>query len=340
MNVLGIESTCDETACAVVEDGKKILSNVIYSQENMHAKFGGVVPELASRKHCEVISTVVEESLGVASLTLDDIDLISVANGPGLLGSLLVGVNFAKGLSLSLNKPFIGVNHVEAHLIAPLMHHEAEMPAIGVVISGGHTALLYIPKMGEYQLIGETQDDAIGEAFDKVASLLGLPYPGGPKVEILARNGDPKKYLLSPGKVKGRPFDFSFSGLKTAVLYTLKGQNGSKETQILEEEKKDLAASFQETALNDILEKTLMAAQKFHCKSIIFGGGVSSNMRLRALFDQNQEIKCYWPEKKLALDNGAMIASLGFFEYKRRQKGDNYALEPYSRFHWNLSCRL
>lgn len=343
MIVLGIETTCDETAIAVVQDGCKILSNVVYSQSKLHAEYGGVVPELASRNHINLISSVLQQALIEAKCTLNQIDLIAVAKGPGLLGSILVGLNFAKGLALGLNKPFIGVNHVEAHLFASFIEKETPpLPALGVVISGGHTALLYIPELGRYELIGETQDDAIGETFDKVASFLGLPYPGGPAIEALAKGGNPHRFPLKAGKIKGKPFDFSFSGLKTGTLYLVKGQNALKSAalQIDESDKKDVAASFQYVAFKDILDKTRLALEKFPCKSLLFGGGVSSNMFLRELFAlQKLTIPIYFPEKKLALDNASMIAALGYFEYKRYEKGDSYETDAFSRIDWALSSR-
>lgn len=338
MLVLGIETTCDETACSIVKDGNKILSNIVYSQAELHSPYGGVIPELSSRRHIEVINIVLEKALQEAQITLKDVDLIAVANGPGLLGSLLVGINFAKGLSYGLQKPLISVNHVEAHLYAAFLEKEPPpFPALGVVISGGHTALLKIPELGNYQLLGETQDDAIGEAFDKVANLLGLPYPGGPAIEKIAKLGNPKKFIFPSGKVKGKPFDFSFSGLKTSVLYLTKGQNASKNSPLLipQSEIKDIAASFQETALNDIVKKTLLALEHTNCQSLLFGGGVSANQRLRDLFaERNLTLPIFWPDKKLSLDNGAMIATCGFFEYKRRKKEDIYEIEAFSRLVW------
>lgn len=340
MLTLGIETSCDETGFAIVENGKKILSNRVFSQSPFHAPHGGVVPELASRHHVEHCPKLLEEALVEAGVTLNEIDLIAVAQGPGLLGSLLVGVNFAKGLALALQKPLVGVNHVEAHLFAPFMtFDEIPLPALGVVVSGGHTAILVISAWGEFFLVGETQDDAIGEAFDKVASILDLPYPGGPEIEKLARIGDPTKFCFPQGKVKGRPFDLSFSGLKTSVLYTVKGQNGLKSgpSIIAEEEKKDIAAAFQKTALKNIVEKSVEAAKMHRCKSVVVGGGVSVNDQLRTLFLEAFS-PVFFPPKSLSLDNGAMIAGLGFFQYSMRKSEDyegNYAIEPFPRFLWN-----
>jgi len=216
MLVLGIESTCDETGMAVVREGREILSNVVATQEDLHARYGGVVPEVACRRHADVLLPLLKKALCVP---LEKIDLIAVANGPGLIGALLIGVNFAQGLAFSTGKPLVGVNHIEAHLYSALMEADPPLPALGVVMSGGHTSLIYVEEVGKYRRIGQTQDDAIGEAFDKAAKLLGLPYPGGPHIERLAREGDPLRFPFKAGQIKGRPFDFSFSGLKTALLY-------------------------------------------------------------------------------------------------------------------------
>src|SRR3989344_2041231 len=249
MIVLGIESTCDETGASIVENGVRILSNVVASSADIHERFGGVFPELACRRHIDAIIPVIEEAMAKANVTPDDVDLIAVAKGPGLVGALLIGMNAAKGLSIAWKKPFIGINHVEAHLYAAMMDPSFKnpFPALGVVLSGGHTLLLKINDIGSYEPIGTTVDDAIGEAFDKVATLLGLPYPGGPHIERLSREGNPKAFSFSAGRVKKNPLCFSFSGLKTNVLYAVKGQNGQGKTEIVN--RADVAASFQETAL-------------------------------------------------------------------------------------------
>jgi len=333
MNVLGIETTCDETAVSVVRDGQEILSNVISSQAEVHQQFGGVYPEMASRQHVDLLIPTVDEALRVAGLKREEIDLIAVAKGPGLIGPLLIGLNGAKALSLAWEIPFIGVNHVEAHLYAAMMSNQNYLfSSLGVVISGGHTFLTRILDVGSYEQIGTTVDDAIGEAFDKVASLLDLPYPGGPEVEKLAKGGDPSRFPFKAGRVKGQPWDFSFSGLKTNVLYAIKGQNGDKKgiTKISEEEKRDVAASFQEVALGDVCNKAMRAAKEFDCGAIYVGGGVSQNRRLREMFDES-EAPCpiYWPSRDLCLDNGAMIAGLGFHKFK--SQGDPLDLEPLTR---------
>jgi N6-L-threonylcarbamoyladenine synthase len=336
MLVLGIESTCDETGCAVVRDGRTILSNVVSTQIDLHQEYGGVVPELACRRHVDVIIPVIDEALKQAKVSLADIDLFAVAHGPGLIGALLIGMNAAKSLALVMEKPFIGINHIEAHLYAALMSHEKEMifPAIGVILSGGHTSLILMHDIGTYTLIGQTHDDAIGEAFDKVAKILGLPYPGGPYIEQLALLGDPLAYGLTAGKVKGKPFNFSFSGLKTGVLYAVKGKGSHQQSPLIidETQKKHIAASFQHTAFKDVIEKTLLAAKQFNCQSIVFGGGVTNNQRLRQFFNEaNPDLTYLWPSKGLSLDNAAMIAGLAYHRLKKTGQGDTLELEAATR---------
>ncbi|MBJ7450226.1 MAG: tRNA (adenosine(37)-N6)-threonylcarbamoyltransferase complex transferase subunit TsaD [Parachlamydiales bacterium] len=333
MYVLGIESTCDETACAVVQDGQIILSNEVVSQSELHDIYGGVIPELACRRHIDVIVPVCEKALQQANIKLEDVDLISVSNGPGLIGPLLIGVNFAKSLALSLKKPIVGVNHIQAHLYAATMQKDVPFPCLGVVISGGHTALVVMHSpYGPYRLVSETVDDAIGEAFDKVAALLELPYPGGPKVEQLAMEGNPLRYPFKAGHVKNKPLHFSFSGLKTNVLYAVKGQNGKKnsESLISTSDKKDVAASFQHTALTDLVNKALLAAELENCKAIVFGGGVSNNQRLRDMLEVSS-LPVYFPERSLTLDNAAMIAGLGYHRYQRYGQEDPLKLSVLTR---------
>lgn len=334
MIVLGIETTCDETAVSVVREGKEILSNVIASQAEIHSKFGGVFPEVASRSHVEALSWVLKEALLEAQITKDQIDLISVAKGPGLIGPLLIGLNAAKAIALGLEKPFVGVNHVEAHLYAAMMHQQAPIfPSLGVVLSGGHTFLVRIHALGIYEKIGSTVDDAIGEAFDKIAHMLDLPYPGGPEIEKLALLGS-ACIAFKSGKVKERPYDFSFSGLKTNVFYSVYGQNGKKTTlcPLNEAQKADIACSFQETALHDVVQKAVKACYDFHCQALYIGGGVSCNRRLRQLFaEEAPHIPLFWPPPGLSLDNAAMIAGLGFHVYQQKGKGDSLDLEPMTR---------
>lgn len=335
MIVLGIESTCDETACAVVKNGVEILSNSVASQIDLHEQFGGVVPELACRRHIDAMIPVVKQALEESKIDLKDIDLIAVAKGPGLIGAILLGLNTAKTLSLTLNKPFIGVNHIEAHLYAALMSQassEVCFPCLGVVISGGHTAIVLMRSIGNYELIGQTQDDAIGEAFDKVAKLLGLPYPGGPQIEALAKEGDRTRYPFKPGNIKNRPLDFSFSGLKTKVLYTIKGQDAAASIPLPPSEKCHIAAAFQHAALTDIISKTINAAEQYQCKTVIFGGGVTNNQTLREMFaEANPSLCALWPSHGLSLDNAAMIAGLGYHKFVERGCGDPFDLEAMTR---------
>lgn len=326
MIVLGIESTCDETSASIVRDGNEILSLVIASSAEIHQQYGGVFPELACRRHIESIIPVIEEALLQAHLTPKDIDLIAVARGPGLVGALLIGMQAAKGLSIAWNKPFIGVNHVEAHLYAAMMGAPRLFPALGFVLSGGHTLLLKIESVGQYEQIGTTVDDAIGEAFDKVASMLGLPYPGGPHVERLARLGRPKTYPLRSGQVKKNPFDFSFSGIKTSVLYAMKEQTLS------DQEKADLAASFQEAVFSDLITKAKKAISTFSCRALYLGGGVCQNLHLKKLFDEAfAPLPLFWPAKDLSLDNAAMIAGLGYHKFMQTGLGHPLDLDVQTR---------
>ncbi|MBA3237636.1 MAG: tRNA (adenosine(37)-N6)-threonylcarbamoyltransferase complex transferase subunit TsaD [Parachlamydiaceae bacterium] len=335
MLTLGIESTCDETACAIVKNGKEILSNVVSSQIDLHAEYGGVVPELACRRHVDVMIPVIKEALKLANVSLQEIDLIAVAHGPGLIGALLIGLNAAKGLSIALEKPFIGVNHIEAHLYAAIMSQDQEpsFPCLGVILSGGHTALVIMHSLDKFTLISQTVDDAIGEAFDKVAKLLGLPYPGGPQIEKLAENGDPRKYPFKGGRLKNDPLGFSFSGLKTAVLYTIKGQNNRLEGDTpSHKEMRDIAASFQSAAFEDLIKKTLLAAHQYGLTEVVFGGGVTNNRYLRTLFTKlAPSLKLHWPTFELSLDNAAMIAGLGYHRYLANGCGDSLELEALTR---------
>lgn len=334
MLVLGIESTCDETGVAIVEDGKKILSNVVASSADLHKRYGGVFPELACRRHVDAIIPVLEEAFSVANISSEKIDLIAIAQG-GLVGALLIGMNFAKGLAIAWDKPFIGISHIEAHLYASLMGEESPLfPALGIVLSGGHTLLVKILGLGEYEPIATTVDDAIGEAFDKVATLLQLPYPGGPEIEKLAKLGNAQKFSFKAGFVKKNPLNFSFSGLKTSVLYALQGQNQSrkKASDLSEEIQADVAAAFQETALKDVVEKAKKAIHSFPCKSIVLGGGVTANLRLRELFSQEfSHLPIFWPPKGLSLDNAAMIAGLGYHKFIQKKSGDPLDLEVLTR---------
>jgi len=334
MLILGIETTCDETAAAVVADNDLILSNIIFSQIDLHKQYGGVFPELASRRHIEAIILAVDDALKKASVTLDEIDLIAAAYAPGLMGALLVGVNCAKSLSIAKDIPFIGVNHVEAHLYAAMMGQEKIFPSLGVVLSGGHTIIVKINKIGEYELIGQTIDDAIGEAFDKVASMLELPYPGGPEIEKIAKDGNSQKFNFKPAVVKESPFNFSFSGLKTKVLYTLKGQGANKNSplKVTDDEKKDIAKAFQEAAFSDVIKKIEKAIAYTNAKAVYLGGGVTNSQTLKKMIDvRNFSTPFFWPAKDLSLDNAAMIAGLGYQKFNLSKKGSPLDLSPLPR---------
>ncbi len=335
MHVLGIESTCDETACSIVVDGHNILSNVISSQIELHNIYGGVVPELACRRHVEIMIPVIDQALKDAKVSLEEIDLIAASYGPGLIGALLIGLNAAKALALATGKPFIGVNHIEAHLYAAMMPRldEIQFPCLGVVVSGGHTSLVLVRSIGRYELIGQTVDDALGEAFDKVAKLMGLPYPGGPQIESLAAEGNPRAFSFKSGTVKGKPLDFSFSGLKTAVLYAIKGQNAQNPIAMDAAKMVDLAASFQYVALGDVVDKVNRACQEYGCKQIVLGGGVTHNREFRRRID-NLGLQTFWPQHGLSLDNAAMIAGLGYQRYQLQGSGDPLTLEPQTRITW------
>ncbi len=311
---LGIESSCDETSAAVVKNGREVLSNVINSQIKIHEKFGGVVPEIASRNHINNISGVVEEALKQADLTYNDIDLIACTYGPGLVGALLVGVSYAKGLSYALNKPLIGTNHIEGHIAANyITHKDLKPPFLCLIISGGHTHLVHIKDYTEFEIIGKTRDDAIGEAFDKVARVIGLGYPGGPKVDKMAKDGEanielPKTHLDN--------LDFSFSGIKTAVI-NLHHKNPDIN-------KSNLCASFEKTVTEILIENTIKAAKQLNIKSIALAGGVSANSYIRQEFInlEKKGYKIYYPESILCTDNAAMIASAGYYRYINGTKSD------------------
>lgn len=323
MITLGIETSCDETSVSVVRDGKKILSNIILSQTDLHKYFGGVIPELACRKHIEVLQDITKDALKQAQITLNDIGLIAVTTGPGLVGALLVGLSYAKGLSYSLNKPLIGINHVEAHLYANFMEYkDISTPCIGLIVSGGHTTLVEILEMGKYRVLGQTLDDAAGEAFDKVAKLLGLGYPGGPIIDNLSKEGNPKAVRFPRAMVREKNYNFSFSGLKTAVVYYVKGYSQYRKIPLQRHKvsTKDLAASFQEAVVEQLVKKTTRAVEDTGYKTIIMGGGVSRNTRLRELFTEEANklgLKLYIPSPIMCTDNAGMIAGLGFIRYKK-----------------------
>jgi N6-L-threonylcarbamoyladenine synthase len=327
MYTLGIETSCDETACAVLRNGNEIIANVISSSLAKHQPFGGVVPEIASRHCLEAIDAVYQEALRAAKLKPGQIDLIAVTQGPGLVGSIFVGVSFAKALSFSLDIPLIGVNHIEAHLEANFIGNQKPKSFIGLIVSGGHTSLVVFRK-GKYYLLGETVDDAIGEAYDKVAKILGLGYPGGPAVDKLAREGNSKALSFTKPKQDGR-FDFSFSGIKTAV-YNLYHEDPKRFQS--KEFLSDFCASFQEAVMSWVVEKTIRAAREEGVKSIVVGGGVSANSRLRELLASETQaygLKLFIPPFSLTTDNAAMIARLGYSLFKQgKRSGFNMMANP------------
>jgi len=311
MIVLGIESSCDETAAAVVRDGHQILSSVVASQVDFHNKYGGVVPEIASRKHIESVVPVVEEALGRAELTIDGIEGIAVTKGPGLVGSLLIGVSFAKALAYVTGLPLIGVNHLEGHLTSIFLEKpDMTFPFVGLVVSGGHTNLYYVKGRGDYTFVGQTRDDAAGEAFDKVAKLLGLGYPGGIVIDRMAREGSATAIDFPRALMAKDSLDFSFSGIKTAVLHYVKRHDG----EISSEGIKDIVASFQEAVVDVLVTKVFQAARKYGVEAVVISGGVAANTRLRekmTLTSEQENVSVYIPSPALCTDNAAMIAVVG-----------------------------
>jgi N6-L-threonylcarbamoyladenine synthase len=334
MKILGIESSCDETAVAVVKDGKNMLSNAIASSMNMHIEFGGVVPEIAARSHIEVILPVIQQALDSAQCSFSDIDAIAVTNGAGLGGSLLIGVLTARTLAIAYKKPLYAVNHVEAHVYANfitetslpdyvLPFKQPEFPTLAVIVSGGHSQLVLFRNHFDYTVLGQTHDDAIGEAFDKVAKILGLPYPGGPSIARAALSGNPEQFVLP--KAKMAKYDFSFSGLKTAVLRLAQAQIGEDYTfpsiklpeRLSEAQKHDIAASFQRIAIETVVDKAALACEEFNPQSVVVAGGVGANAELRKQLQEKLPVASTFPDSKLCTDNAAMVGSLGFFKRDR-----------------------
>lgn len=315
IKILAIESSCDETAAAVVENGRCVLSNIIASQIDVHVLYGGVVPEIASRKHIEVISSVVDSALREAKVTLDDIDVIAVTYGPGLVGALLVGLQYAKGLAYATNKPLIGVNHIEGHIGANFIQNKELMPPfVCLVVSGGHTCIVYMEDFGKFKILGQTRDDAAGEAFDKVARAIGLGYPGGPKIDKLARQGNPDSIKFPRANFHEKTLDFSFSGVKSAVLNYLNAAN-MKHQEI---NKADVAASFQKAVVGVLTENAFSACSEMKVNRIVVAGGVAANTCLRETLMREGEkrgIEILIPEFILCTDNAVMIGSAAYFEY-------------------------
>jgi len=323
MLILGIETSCDETSAAVVKDGKNVLSSIVSSQADLHSQFGGVIPEIASRKQLEFILPVTERAMKKAGVSFSAIDGIAVVNGPGLLGSLFVGVSFAKSLAYAIKKPLVGINHVEAHIFAGLLVEDFDFPFLALVVSGGHTSLYHVIAHNKFELLGSTIDDAAGEAFDKVAKLLGLGYPGGPLIEKLAEQGNPESIKFPLGMVRYQGFDFSFSGLKTAVLTYVK-----KHPRFVPE---DVAASFQHTVVKILIKKIKRGLLKTKAKTLVVAGGVAANKELRKACKEleSEELKVVLPPLEYCTDNAAMVACSGYYRLKSGIC-DNLELDAYS----------
>ncbi|MBQ7359621.1 MAG: tRNA (adenosine(37)-N6)-threonylcarbamoyltransferase complex transferase subunit TsaD [Lachnospiraceae bacterium] len=322
INILAIESSCDETAAAVVRDGREVLSNVISSQIALHTLYGGVVPEIASRKHIEKINQVIEEALSEAGMKLQDMDAIAVTYGPGLVGALLVGVSAAKAISFASGIPLVGVHHIEGHISANYIENkDLEPPFVCLVVSGGHSHLVVVKDYGEYEIVGRTRDDAAGEAFDKVARAIGLGYPGGPKIDKLAKEGNPDAIPFPRAKVDTNEYDFSFSGLKSAVLNYLNGCQMKGEEVVAA----DVAASFQKAVIDVLVDHSIHAVKEFGFDKFAIAGGVASNSSLRAAFEERchkEGIKFYHPSPIYCTDNAAMIGTAGYYEFLKGTRSD------------------
>lgn len=324
IKILAIETSCDETAAAVVKNGREVLSNIISSQIDLHKLYGGVVPEIASRKHIEKINQVIEEALTSANVSLQEIDAIGVTYGPGLVGALLVGVAEAKALSFATKKPLVGVHHIEGHVSANYIENkELEPPFLCLIVSGGHTHLVLVKDYGKYEIIGRTRDDAAGEAFDKVARAIGLGYPGGPKIDKLSKEGNQEAITFPRAQIEGAPYDFSFSGLKSAVLNHI----NYCDMKNIELNRADVAASFQEAVIDVLVSKTIMAAKEHGMKKIAIAGGVAANSSLREAMKaacEENGLSFYYPSAIYCTDNAAMIGVAAYYEFC---KGTRHGLD-------------
>lgn len=319
---LAIETSCDETSCAVVKNGREVLSNIISSQVDIHRKYGGVVPEVASRKHIENINLIIQQALDEANVTFNDIDIVGVTRGPGLVGALLVGISSAKAIAYALDKPLVGVNHIEGHICANYIEHkDLEPPFTCLVVSGGHTYLVYVKDYTEYEMVGRTRDDAAGEAFDKVARTLGLSYPGGPEIDRLSKIGNPNAIQFPRVYLENNSYDFSFSGLKTAVLnYLNQARQKGEEIRV-----EDVAASFQQAVIEVLVDKSIRLAKERKTDKIVLAGGVAANQGLRELLikrGQEENIEIFYPSIKLCTDNAAMIGSAAYFNFINNKVSD------------------
>lgn len=349
MKILGIESSCDETAAAIVEDGRTLLSNVVNSQIDIHAAYGGVVPEVAARSHIEVINPVINQALFDAKLTWNDIDAVAVTYAPGLIGSLLVGTLAARTLALLKNKPLYPIHHVEGHVYANFLNKTApQFPMLALIVSGGHSQLVLFKDHGNYELLGQTQDDAVGEAFDKVAKIIGLPYPGGPSISKAALDGNPQKYNFPKARMQN-PYDFSFSGLKTAVLRAVQREVGVDFTfpshelpaRVNDQMRADFAASFQHVAIETLVDKAEKVFRDYSPKSVVIAGGVAANQELRRQLQERLPLHIDYAPMNLCTDNAAMIATLGYYYAQKKQPVSPLDLEvipslSMTKTAWNL----
>jgi len=327
LTLLAIESSCDETSAAVIQDGTEVLSNVVASQIDIHKEYGGVVPEIASRMHVEIIMPVVDKAIKESGIEKDKLDAVAVTHGPGLIGALMVGLSTAKAMAFGLNIPLVGVNHLEAHMSAVHLENSVKFPFVGLVVSGGHTSLYLVKSYTEFELLGKTRDDAAGEAFDKAAKIMDLPYPGGVEIDKLAKEGNREAIEFPRPFMNNATLDFSFSGVKTSVLYYLK-----KHPDPNDKELRDICASYQEAIVETLVHKTLLAAKKHNVESVVIAGGVACNSRLRELSKEKLEqegISVYIPSPKYCTDNAAMIGSLGGFMFQN-QTTSELSLTPFS----------